>query len=287
MRKVVKAIFKVSVAFAAVLAFLSLSVFARSLSAEANYSTIFVDGVAERAWEKAQAYKIEKIDTIMVPSNTDVTGEIKLLWDKEYLYVYVTVDKAGQSICSSYENEQNDSVEVFLTEKGIFDKKNNVTDEKSPDAGAFRIDSRGILSGYGGYYNVVKDRYKGAFSLNSNGYAVELAIPFFSLTPKDGDVLSVEAHINVNSSGNGRDGIVTWMSENSFGWRDSAEHGALTLIEDKSPDTDGPVDIPAAPTHDNGAVVIAGVMLLTASSCLIKKHLMKGKCRSRKKSVLR
>lgn len=222
-----------------------MPVLAAKIDADAHGGTPVIDGVRDRIWDRSEKNVIGIVDHVLVPSESKARGEFSLLWDDVNLYVFVTVDKHGDGIYAADGEGQSDSVEIFFTDTCVTSGHNNVTDEKSPLAGCFRVDCGGNLSGYGGYYEVIRNYVKYAYKETGKGkYSVEIAIPFFNTEPKENDKVSLELQINVNSEGKGRDGIIAWHSADCMGWRDSAEHGIVLLTDPAKKDD------PAPPTGD-------------------------------------
>ena len=226
----------------------NIGVSAYNAYAEAPYGTPVIDGTVDEIWNSSALYEINKVDTTLVPSKTETTGAFRVMWDKTNIYILVTVDKAGVDVHSGFTGAENDSVEFQLTDTGIFDGVNNMCDDKSTLVGIFRVDSSGASSGSGGGYLILKNDFCCAYKQDDDDkYTVEIAIPFFNVKPTAGHLFSLEIQINVNDSGNGRDGIVTWASSECLGWRDSSAHGAVLLLEEVSAETSAEDSNPVSP----------------------------------------
>jgi len=196
----------------------------------AVYGTPKVDGAIDEIWATAECQDVILVDKAVIPSDSKTTGKFRTMWDENYFYVLVEVDKAGAPVCVDGSNENTaDCADVCITIDGNF----NATLTAGGDvyAGVMRVTADGTQSGFGYMFDMFEDEYLGVMKTTSDStYVVEYGIPWDDITPKAGHVLSMDIQINDATAG-ARTGLVTWASTPCYCWQSSAEHGTITLVE--------------------------------------------------------
>jgi hypothetical protein len=269
----------------------NLAVSARSTETDAAitaaYGTPVIDGEPDDVWQTTEVQNVLKVDDQVIPSETKTTGTVRVLWDENYLYFFITVDKHGVVISSGGGNNENtdDCADVCFTMNGNFEGENNVTggDEY---AGVFRTILDGTFSGFGDFVISNMDDFKGVMKQTSDTtYNSEYAIPWTDIKPAPGYVMSMDIQINDATDGT-RTGLVNWAYVPCFGWRDSKYHGMVTLlapVEPEPPAEEAPVtETPdagdtgeTAPATGDIAVISAALVLITCATVLTlakRKH---------------
>lgn len=253
---------------------------ASSARITAAYGTIAVDGAAEDAWLAAEQQDVVLVDKEVIPSETKTTGKLRTMWDENYLYVLIEVDKHGVAVVTTKGGNENtdDCVELGITMNGDFTGSSNISGNV-PYAGCLRVTADGTKGGFGALYNEVLDTFKGAMTVKDTAYTVEYAVPWQDIKPAEGHIVSMEVQINDNSGG-GRDGLVNWASTPCYGWRDSLEHGAVVLGAISVPETESAeTGVPAAAeniaeapaTADNAAAAVT-LALSCAAIAIMRKR---------------
>lgn len=222
----------------------------------AGDSKIEVDGLAnERIWAKYPAYKIAKCVSQTPPrSDSDFSATFKVAWNKAYLYAFVTVtddtvvtfDKRAD--CKTW---QTDCVEFFINPDGktpstaVNDSKLGNGSEIHANPGDDKIINSN-LNGYG-YHNKiapVKDfQYKS--TVTETGYQIEVAMPFYMFSDslatlvKNENMKNIEFGFDVNvcdadnpdaACNDLREHIMTWSTDRTDNFRNTAFYGILSLI---------------------------------------------------------
>ncbi len=264
---------------------MSFSSFAASnAKINAAYGTVTIDGIVDDVWLAAEQQPVVLVDKEVIPSETKTTGTVRTMWDENFLYVLVEVDKHGVEVYSTPGGTEatDDCAELGLTMNGDFTGESNIPGDV-PYAGCLRVVADGTKGGFGNLYNAVVDSFKGALVISGTTYTVEYAIPWQDLKPVPGHVVSMEVQINDNSSG-ARDGLVNWASTPCFGWRDSINHGAVVLaaapvvteaevveeVAETAPAAEVVVTAPA--TADTVALAVA-ILLLSTAAIISKKKI--------------
>ncbi|MHB1152542.1 MAG: sugar-binding protein [Eubacteriales bacterium] len=264
---------------------LSISVFGVSSTGatiNAVKGTVVIDGEIDANWLTAEQQSVALVDKEVIPSETKTTGMMRVMWDDSYFYVLVEVDKAGVNVFNGLVNENNDAVEIGYTDTGDFEGVDNVNNDATADAGCFRVDANGELSGFGGLYITLADSFKGSFKkVADDKYLVEMAIPWKNVTSAVGNLVSLEIQINDNAEGAGRTGLVTWANTPCMGWKDSSLHGQVTLAAAPAVETEAPVTETAAPdetapvtapaTGDNGILMVIAVIAAIGCGIVVVK----------------
>jgi endo-1,4-beta-xylanase len=185
----------------------------------AAFGTPVIDGELDDIWLTTE---ILPVDRLLQAWNT-ATGFGRVLWDYEYLYVYVTVNDTMLDNSSS-ENYQKDSVEIFVGET------NNRTPYYILGDGQYRISFCGIISGNGltrerGYLEDVEY----AIKIEGATYHIEARIPFREITPEAGTTLGFDLQINDAENGSRR-GMAKWFDPTNNSFNNPSGWGEIELV---------------------------------------------------------
>jgi endo-1,4-beta-xylanase len=186
-----------------------------SKTGSAVMGTPVVDGKTDGVWSKAAVYRT---DTVSIGEKA-ATAKFQVLWDSSYLYVLATVTDKALSAANANPWEQ-DSVEVFL------DQLNSKTPSYQKEDGQYRISYKNVITVAG---NADPKTMKTAATVTSDGYIVEIAIPFTVVMPKAGDKIGFDFQVNDDDGSGKRTGIRTWNDPTNTDYLNPAKFGTLTL----------------------------------------------------------
>ncbi len=202
----------------------------------AIYGTVKIDGLIDDIWDKANKEDIILVDTesdlggyMAVPTNT--TGVLRTMWNEDYFYVLIEVNKHDIPLSVHYgmENKGEDNASVSIGFDGFMGA--NVYNGGCPYSGIFRVILNGEKSGHGTGFDRFRYDYLGKMVKTSDtSYVVEYAFPW----PSDGFVLcrdsvvALDIQINVADGGK-RIGVVNWSSSPASTWQDFWECGTVYL----------------------------------------------------------
>ena len=254
---------KICIAFIAalIISTLPMSMFAVSAKSTetdaeitAAYGTPAIDGELDDIWASTAVQDVKLVDTAVIPSETQTTGTVRVMWDEEYLYFFITVDKHGVPISSGGGSENTDDcADVCFTMNGNFTDENNISSGEEEFGGVFRVLEDGTFGGFGTYQENNLDNFKGAMKRTSDtAYNSEYAIPWTSITPSAGYVMGMDIQIN-DATDDARTGLVNWAYEPCYGWRDSMYHGMVTLLAKPEPVQEPEPEEPPAATEETPA----------------------------------
>jgi len=189
---------------------------AETRKARAVYGTPVIGG-DEAAWDKAQEINVNNY----VMAWQGATGTARVLWDENNLYILFKVSDSVLSDAAK-DTYNQDSIEVFV------DENNAKTGSYEKGDGQFRVNYKNELS-----FNPNKAPEKGecvsSAEITAGGYTVQLAIPFQTVTPKDGMTIGFDLQINDANEAGQRVSIAKWndLTDNSF--RSTEGFGQLVL----------------------------------------------------------
>ncbi|MBN2536070.1 MAG: endo-1,4-beta-xylanase [Spirochaetales bacterium] len=147
------------------------------------------------------------------------TGNAWVLWNEKALSVYFEVKDSVLSDASS-EVYMQDSIEVFI------DENNNKTTVYEKDDGQFRVNFKNVTS-FGSTGSV--DGFQSAAKIISGGYAVEVTIPFRTITGQENTIIGFDLQINDDQGNGKRDSISKWNDPSNDSWQSTAGFGVLIL----------------------------------------------------------
>lgn len=183
--------------------------------AEAAKGTPVIDGTIDDIWQTAPSISIDKYSL-----GNGATGEAKLLWDNDNIYILALANDPVLSKASNNSYEQ-DTVEVFL-------------DENNHKSTSYEADDIQVRVNYDNEKTVTDGRSTDSFSSaavkTDGGYLVEIAIPSTLGGFTDGQIVGFDAQINDDGTGDGkRTSIANWFDLSGMGYTDVSGLGLLKL----------------------------------------------------------
>ena len=195
----------------------------------AAYGTPIIDGEIDEIWSNAPIIPINRFQT----AHNGATGESRVLWDDENLYVLVEVndnelDKSGNDA------HEQDSVEVFI------DEQNTKAASYGEGHGQYRVNFDNEQSFNPGD---ISEGFESRTVVSGTNYLVEMKIPFRTVELEAGHTIGFDVQINDAVNGN-RNSIAIWNDDYSgMGWSDPSVFGNLTLQGEEDPvDPEDPTD---------------------------------------------
>jgi hypothetical protein len=198
---------------------------------EADLSGITIDGVIENLWDNFEWLPVAKeIDVDGVDNEKDLSGQAKIVWGDEALYVLFDVEDDILDI-SSETVFLNDIVEIFL------DVNNDKFSKFEEGCYFFRYTIGDVITGWQGNTEggqTLPPEIPVASTVEEGvGYVVEFAIPYdkVNLTDvKEGKIIGLELIINDRDGEELRD-MLGWTGNQDLAWRDPFRWGAIKLVE--------------------------------------------------------
>ena len=145
-------------------------------------------------------------------------GQVKLLWDENFVYVLVEVTDPVLNMSSANDYEQ-DSVELYL------DQGNDKKPFYDENDGQYRINYKGNVS----FGNIPKvEGFESAAKETKDGYLIEVALPLLE-EAKEGDIMGLEAQINDSNASGVRQAITKFNDPTDSSWETTELWGELVL----------------------------------------------------------
>ncbi|GAE34451.1 endo-1,4-beta-xylanase [Halalkalibacter akibai] len=197
-----------------------------SRQGKAVFGTPVIDGTIDDVWNNAPRLPINRYQAAW----EGATGEGRVLWDHENLYVLIQVSDSELDKSSTAAHEQ-DSIEVFI------DQLNTKATSYGVGHGQYRVNFANETSFNPGEIGA---GFESATQVHpsGNGYTVELKIPLTEVTPENDMIIGFDLQINDARNG-ARQSVATWNDTSGAGWNDPSVFGLLTLAGDV---TEEPVD---------------------------------------------
>lgn len=224
-------------------------------------------------WANAQSLTVNR----NLLSDSKTSGVAKVLWDDDYLYVQVKVTDSVLNSSAKTASDQ-DSVEIFLNE---YNTKNAAF---ADGMSHYRVNYNNDQS-FG--KKTSADGFESWTAATSDGYTVEMKIPFNFNKPAEGSTIRFDIQINdADSSGTKKD-VIMWsdmFGESStngtnWGWLDlvsvspSAEENTELQPDDSSEESAAPDD---AGTSLNPIIIpiiiVLSIAIISAAAIMIIKR---------------
>ncbi len=174
-----------------------------------------VDAEMDDLYAEAQVLKTEAA----TEGETDVFAEARLLWDEEYLYVYIEVTDPVLSDKNKNEWEQ-DSVEV------VIDQNNGKTGSYQSDDAQYRINFNNKVS-FGTNGN--SKLFKSAARVTDTGYVVEVAVPLNKVPGAAGNEVGFDVQVNEDDGSGRRTAIRCWNDVTNTNYMSTKNFGTIYL----------------------------------------------------------
>ncbi|GAA4063656.1 endo-1,4-beta-xylanase [Amphibacillus indicireducens] len=181
---------------------------------KAAYGTPEIDGKIDDIWGEAPVLPIDRYQGAW----HGASGEARVLWDEENLYVLVEVNDSELDKTAE-DDDQHDSVEVFIEES-----KQKSTFYQDGD-GQYRVnfDNEASFSPEG-----ISEGFESATTIDGTNYLVEMKIPFTTITPEANSEIGFDIQINDAVNGS-RESVAIWNDLSGMGFQDPSVFGNLTL----------------------------------------------------------
>ena len=220
-----------------------------------------IDGQIDDIWGSAA----EIVPAEVHDDDSMCTGYVKILWAQDAMY-FLEVAKDA-TIPSANESSAN-SFDLWISEN------NNQADGYDTDLGDYHIciNSNGVKCPYTGNEDIY-DVIEFAVANTSDGYAVEIRVPYVMLKPAaEGHVIGFNVSLNDDfDDDDGRDSYSTWMEQDGhegFYWSSTylntvqfgeipAETAAPETAAPAPAETAAPAPAEVAPAAETAAPVAA------------------------------
>lgn len=204
---------------------------------EARYGSPTLGEDIDEIWDEASTLPIDRFQD----AHNVATGEAKVLWDDENLYVKVDVNDTELDKSSSEAHEQ-DSVEVFI------DEQNTKAASYGEGHGQYRVNFDNEQS-----FDPtdIEEGFESVTVVDGTNYTVQMKIPFKTTDVENGHTIGFDVQINDASNGS-RDGVAIWNDQSGMGWSDPSVFGNIELVKDEEqqPDPDPKPDPEPEPEPD-------------------------------------
>ncbi|MBP3362133.1 MAG: hypothetical protein J6N52_14885 [Clostridia bacterium] len=201
----------------ALLAVMTSWVFAAAAPTEVSYASPVIDGKKDAVYELSEPIETKNVIAGATTENPS-TAKVWLAWDKSGLYVYAEVIEATPANEASEEYKQ-DSIEIFTDEDN---KKSTVIDSNDTQ---YRVTSLGSRT----LGNAASSSFESSVSTITDGYTVEVKLPWLEILPADGTVIGFDVLVN-DALGSVRQGMKTWNTTDNTNFISTKNYGEIKLV---------------------------------------------------------
>jgi endoglucanase len=190
---------------------------------QSTSNPIKIDASTDAVWEKVQPLILNHLVFGEKKSESDLSAWVKLLWDKENLYLWVQIT---DDIISNRSNRRNaqDALEVYL----------DTDNSKSQSYGKYDYQLRytrndsSVLAVQGNLNGKINAAQKNV----SNGYQMELAIPWTAVQgrPQAGQFIGIDVHV-IDNDNERRSSKITWNGKQDSARRSPMFFGTMKLSD--------------------------------------------------------
>lgn len=188
-----------------------------AIEANAVRGTIKVDGIIEEQWDNAEVIQVD----VYTLNSIGAQGTVKTMWDSEYLYILAEVTDTNLNSVNENPWEQ-DSLEIFV------DENMARTRTYEDDDVQYRVNYENVVTINGGPED---SELITVTTITTDGYVVEMAIPFLLGAPEVGSAIGFDAQINDDQGSGARDSMVNWNDLTGNGWQSTEGYGTLKLVK--------------------------------------------------------
>jgi len=182
-----------------------------------------LDAILDDTWAVAESISVDNIIMGRKDSKEDLSASFRLLWDDDYLHVYVEVLDADK-YTRGEPTAKNDSVEIYI------DCDNSKSDNYGDDDFQFRYEwaDKEVLVPTGKKIKGIKQTQ----SDTDKGYVMEIALPWQKLggPAPAGRYIGIDLHVNDND-GKGREGKIAWKATSDSSYESPVFFGTAKLSD--------------------------------------------------------
>lgn len=207
-------------------------------------ASLTVDGVADELFWSLIDYT--EVDTIVSGEDNwdgsdDLTGNFKLFWDADFLYLFVS---AIDDVIEQGTDYNSDNVELFFNVDETKHERDGYKDLTASQVRLNVMDTENLLTG-GGFAASAGDATGFEYATNEtdDGWDLEAKIPWGLIYDADVQTTAhfddiaigtmVEFDINIgDGDGEGRETILTWNAKGTDGWKNVDAFGFLNLVDE-------------------------------------------------------
>ncbi len=195
-----------------------------------------INQTIENTWSIAQVMEIKNATIGSLPN--DYSGNGRVLYDANNLYVLVEVNDATKMNDSGTEWWNDDVVEIFID--GDNSKGTNYDGINDFQLG-FRWNDPNINIGGHSVRNIQGINHT-MYATNS-GYTLKVAIPWSTIgvVPEQGNQIGLDIVIDDDDNGGDRDTQIASIATSSDGWRNTSVFGSFYLKTCESPTNQSPI----------------------------------------------
>ncbi len=176
-----------------------------------------IDGKIDSAWNNVPSHNL----TVTSNPSVSTTGNVKTMWDEDYLYVLANIQDAVLNNNNPNEWEQ-DSFEIFV------DENNGKTSSYEDDDCQYRISYKNELSFNGKNCNA--KNIQSAVNETENGYIVEVKIKFNKVKGVANNLIGIDFQINDADASGKRVASINWYDASGMGYAQPAVFGTAKLV---------------------------------------------------------
>jgi len=180
------------------------------------FLTPVIDGQKDAIWLGANSITTN----VQVIGSGGAKATARVLWDNNYLYLYVTVTDPVLDESSPNVYEQ-DSVEIFV------DPDNSKATGFDDDDGQYRVSFTNRQSFGGGF--AVADNLTSAARVVPGGYVVEARIALETVRAANGSLIGLEIQVN-DGTGGRRTAAATWHDPTGVSYVNTSRWGVAQLV---------------------------------------------------------
>jgi len=182
---------------------------------EGAYGTPVIDGLVDDVWNTTS---INPIMNCITTDKEEYIGWFKILWDEKNLYILAKVYAEGGIYQNAFQWEE-DQVKFHIDE--------DCSRDTSFQTGDYQVVSN--WEGYKSGVNYNSNNFQSKTSMFENGYYVEIAVPFKTITPKDGHKIGLEALVVTSIKLGMYVQQYLWNGDRNWIWNSPAGYGTITL----------------------------------------------------------
>lgn len=184
---------------------------------------ILVDGNVETQWNDIIESGIAKKSAGVINSPNDLSATVKSMWDNTYLYLLIQAVDDNLKIDAANNPWDDDSFELYVDAGN----EKSATYDANDKQLAFKADPSGMLN----VTNNTTTGIKKGFVANSNGYIIELAVPWslIGITPMLNSQIGLEFSVNDRDNATAREGQLSWNDATGLAWQKPSVFGTAIL----------------------------------------------------------
>ncbi len=180
-------------------------------------------------WAGASAYQLRNVLNGKIDGTADLAAMWQASWDQQNLYLRIGVEDDRPGVSDSTVPWEDDAVELYLDADGSMSQQ---YDQRNDFHFIVNLKAGNIVLGKNSP-KIDRVPLRHTVTRSGNGYVLDVTLPWAGLgiSPRAGQRMGLDIHVDDDDDGGDRDGKLAWKAKQDDAWQNPALFGGVILGE--------------------------------------------------------